>query len=256
MSSQPDAGLKGLSDAELKPTPHLLAQIPLLGGIEPEILSRLAQHTQIRVLDKGEFIIRKGSSGDHLLFLVRGSLQVVDITESGQEIGLNFLTVGDYFGELSVIDNEPRSASVVATEASVVVALPRSVALSLFYRHPLVAERLLVRLAQKLRRASEYQSILSLPTAFQRVFALLTRFTQVAPGGLVLIEKMPAQQEIAITVNTSRETVSRAIHLLIRRGVVEKDRRRLIVRKPQELWAAAEQGPGPSGTPDKAQHTV
>jgi len=256
MRPQQDGGLNALADEELKPTPNLLAQLPLLAGIEPEILSRLSQSAQVRVLNKGEFIIRKKSSGDHLLFLVRGRLQVVDITEEGHEIGLNFLNVGEYFGELSVIDNEPRSASVVSIEPSAVLLLPRSEALNLFYRHPLVAERLLKHFTEKLRRASDYQAILSLPNAFQRVFALLARFSRVGPGGLVLIEKMPAQQEIAITVNTSRETVSRAIHLLIQRGVVEKDMRRLIVRKPQDLWAAAEQGSGSVGTPDKAQRAA
>lgn len=256
MRPQPDTGLNGLSDEELKVTPDLLAKLPLLAGVDAAILSRLVQCAQLRTLGKREHIIRKGSAGDYLLFLVRGSLQVVDITEGGREIGLNFLNVGDYFGELSVIDNEPRSASVVAIEQSAVLLLPRSEALNLFYRHPLVAERLLKRFTEKLRRASDYQAILSLPNAFQRVFALLARFSRVGPGGLVLIEKMPAQQEIAITVNTSRETVSRAIHLLIQRGVVEKDMRRLIVRKPQDLWAAAEQDTGSVGTPDKEQRAA
>lgn len=245
MKHQPDTEADDQPSQKFKATPALLAKLSLLAGVDAETLSELAQSAQIRTLDKREFIIHKGSAGDHLLFLVRGNLQVVDITEGGREIGLNFLNVGDYFGELSVIDNEPRSASVVATEQSIVLLLPRAEALNLFYRHPLVAERLLQRFAEKLRRASDYQAILSLPNAFQRVFALLTRFTRVGPGGLVLIEKMPAQQEIAITVNTSRETVSRAIHLLIRRGVVEKDMRRLIVRKPQDLWAAAVQDAGP-----------
>lgn len=251
MKPHPDAELTDPPSQEFKVTPALLSKLSLLAGVDTETLSELAQSAQIRTLGKREFIIRKGSAGDHLLFLIQGSLQVVDITEGGREIGLNFLAVGDYFGELSVIDNEPRSASVVATEQSIVLLLPRSEALYLFYRHPLVAERLLQRFAEKLRRASDYQAILSLPNAFQRVFALLVRFTRVGPGGLVLIEKMPAQQEIAITVNTSRETVSRAIHLLIRRGVVEKDMRRLIVRKPQDLWAAAEQDAGQIDIPDK-----
>lgn len=251
MMRQPDTGRDEQSSENLKASPALLAQLPLLAGVDAETLSRLAQSVQLRTLGKREFIIHKGSAGDYLLFLVRGSLQVVDITESGREIGLNFLGVGDYFGELSVIDNEPRSASVVATDPSVVLLLPRLEALNLFYRHPLVAERLLNRFAQKLRRASDYQAILSLPNAYQRVFALLVRFTRVGPGGLVLIEKMPAQQEIAITVNTSRETVSRAIHLLIRRGVVEKDMRRLIVRKPQDLLAAAEQDAVPLDEPSR-----
>ena len=94
-------------------------------------------------------------------------------------------------------------------------------------------------MASKIRDASNYRAILAIPNAFQRVFALLNQSAKIAPGGLVVIEKMPTQQEIAIMVNTSRETVSRAIHALIQKGVVEKDLRRLIVRAPEALREAA-----------------
>jgi len=229
----------GQTSPEGRPTADLLASLPLLAGVDPGRLAHLATHAQLKSLSKREYAIRKGSPGDHLLFLIRGRLQVVDITESGREVGLTFLDEGDFFGELAIIDDQPRSASVVASEPSIVLLLPKHEALHLFYRTPLVAERLLKRFAAKLRLASEYQAILSMPNAFQRVFALLSRFMHVAPGGLMVIEKIPTQQEIAITVNTSRETVSRAIHLLIRQGVVQKDMRRLIVRKPDALLAAA-----------------
>ena len=135
----------------------------------------------------------------------------------------------------AIIDGQPRSASVIASEASLVAFLPRTQALDLIYNTPLVAERMLKRMASKIRDASNYRAILGIPNAFQRVFALLNQFARVAPGGLVVIDKMPSQQEIAIMVNTSRETVSRAIHSLIQKGVVEKDMRRLIVRLPDAL---------------------
>ena len=102
-----------------------------------------------------------------------------------------------------------------------------------------MAERLLKRMASTIRAAANYRTILGIPNAFQRVFALLNQFAKIAPGGLVVIEKMPTQQEIAIMVNTSRETVSRAIHILIQKGVVEKDMRRLIVRQPEALRKVA-----------------
>jgi len=175
------------------------------------------------------------------MFLLTGRLQAVDLTEDGREVGLNFLSPGDYFGELSIIDNLPRSASVVACENSLIAGLPRAQALTLFYQTPLVAERLLKRMASSIRNSANYRTILSIPSAFQRVFALLNQFAKTAPGGLVVIEKMPTQQEIAIMVNTSRETVSRAIQILLLKGVVEKDMRRLIVRQPDLLNKAVHQ---------------
>jgi CRP/FNR family cyclic AMP-dependent transcriptional regulator len=221
-----------------------LNKIPLLAGVDAQTLAQVAAVMQIRTVERGHYVLHKGSVGDYLLFVLKGRLQAVDPTEDGREVGLNFLAPGDYFGELSIIDGLPRSASVVASENSMIALLPRAQALNLIYHTPVVVERLLKRMATSLRTATNYQVILGIPNAFQRVFALLNQFAEIAPGGLVLIQKMPTQQEIANMTNTSRETVSRAIHVLIQNGVVEKDMRRLIVRHPEALRKAITVDPG------------
>lgn len=212
-----------------------LQNIPLLSGLDPATLTQVGTSMQFRTFERGSYVIHKGSAGDHLMFLLSGRLQVVDMTEDGREIGLSFISPGDYFGELSIIDDQPRSASVIAHEPSLASFLPRAQALGLIYSHSLVAERVLKRLASKIRLASNHRAILGIPSAFQRVFALLNQLAAVAPGGLVVIEDIPTQQEIAIMVNTSRETVSRALQVLLQKGIVEKDLRRLIVRQPIAL---------------------
>ncbi|MDR2165418.1 MAG: Crp/Fnr family transcriptional regulator [Zoogloeaceae bacterium] len=216
-----------------------LQNIPLLRGLEPEVLKQMVGGLQIKQAGRGALILHKGGAGDHLLFLLAGRLQAIDTNEEGKEIGLSFILPGDYFGELSIVDGQPRSASVVACETSLIALLPRRQAQMLIYHHPLVAERVLKRMAASVRQASSYRAILGISNAFQRVFALLHHLASVVPGGLVVIDQMPTQQEIAIMVNTSRETVSRALSILIKRGVVEKDLRRLIVRRPEVLREAA-----------------
>lgn len=215
-----------------------LQKIPLLAGVDEQTLAQVAAALRLKTVERGRNVLQKGSVGEHLLFVLSGRLQVVDLTEDGREIGLDFLTAGDYFGELSIIDGLTRSASIMALENSLIAALPRTQALALIYHNPLVVERMLKRMAASIRTAANYRTIIGIPNAFQRVFALLNQFAKIAPGGLVVIDKMPTQQEIAITVNTSRETVSRAIHILIQKGVVEKDLRRLIVRQPEALRKA------------------
>lgn len=212
-----------------------LQRVPLLEGVASSVLEHLAGFMHLRWYKRGQWVLRKGQRGDQLMFLLSGQLQVVDLTKGGQEVGLNFLLPGDYFGELSVIDGLPRTASVVATLDSEVAAVPRDRALDLFHHNPQVVERLLKRMAHSIRKASDYRSILAIPNAFQRVYALLEQMSTVAPGGLVVVEPLPTQQELAIMINTSRETVSRAIQTLTRQGIVEKDIRRLIVRRPDAL---------------------
>lgn len=224
--------------ADLKPQQVInihLNRLALLEGVDEATLKKIAGVLQVRTADKGQAILHKGGTGDYLVFLLSGRLQAVDLTEDGREIGLSFLIAGDYFGELSVIDGLPRSATVVACEPSIYALLPRAQALELMHNHPLIAERMFKRLAAGIRRASDFRTILGIPNAFQRVYALLDYLAKISPGGLVVIEKLPTQQEISIMINTSRETVSRAIQVLIQRGVVEKDLRRLIVRKPEIL---------------------
>lgn len=229
------------SQTEANPAARRLARVPLLAGLDESVLVALAGVTTWRDIPKKETVLFKGSAGDHLLFLIEGRLQVVDVTESGREIGLNLLSPGDYFGELSIIDGQPRSASVVAVEKSQIALVPKPQAWELFHRNPLVAQRILVGLTDRLRSATAYQTILCLPNASQRVFALLQRLCSTRPGGLVVIEHPPKQHELAIMANTSRESVSRAIKTLTDEHIVEKDHHRLIVRDPQALQRMAVQ---------------
>lgn len=240
-----DEAIKPVVEADASPWPRgerpkklvfiELSKLPLLAGVDAAVIQKMAQVLQVRTAARGQPILHKGGPGDHLLFLLSGRLQASDITEDGREVGLSFLMAGDYFGELSVIDGLPRSATVVAIEPSTYALLPRAQALELMHTNPLVAERMFKRLALGIRRASTYRMILGIPNAFRRVYALLDYLAREHPGGLVVVDQLPTQQEISIMVNTSRETVSRAIHALIDRGVVEKDLRRLIVRQPDVL---------------------
>ncbi len=212
-----------------------LNKMPLLAGLSEEALENVARVLLVRTANRKHAVVHKGGAGEHLLFLLSGRMQAVDITADGREIGLSFLSPGDFFGELSVIDGLPRSASVVACEACTYALLPRTEALNLIYKHPVVAERVFKRLAAGIRQSSNFRNILGISNAFQRVYALLDHLSLVGPGGLVVIERLPTQQEISIMANTSRETVSRAFQALIQRGVIEKDAKRLIVRQPAAL---------------------
>ena len=202
-------------------------------------LAVIAPLVRLRRLDKGDVACRKGDAPDGLYLLASGRLQVFEITEDGREIGLNLIQPGAFFGELSVIDDLPRSAHIVAMEPSVMGVLPQTQARRLFYQVPEMAEVMMKHLAGTVRLMSRHRVLLGIPNAFQRVFSLLIQMSRPMPGGLVVVQDVPRQQQIAIMLNTSRETVSRAITELVQAGVVEKDLRRLIVRKPDVLQQLA-----------------
>lgn len=220
---------------EFSPVEALRRQ-KLLAGLDTAILEKLAGLTHFEQFDKRAYVIHKGSAGDSLVLLVSGRLQVIAPSEDGREVGLHFVEPGDYLGEIAVIDGGVRSASVVATTASVVGLLPGNVARQLFTRHPVIAERLLLRLCHTIRQSSHIRSVLGMARAFSRIYAVLHSATRTwKDEGLVTIENLPSQQAIAIMANVSRETVSRAMQALFSNNIVEKDNRRLIVRNPTAL---------------------
>lgn len=225
-------------DSDVKPSKSVTVQlnkIPLFVGLDEVTLKKIAVSLQLYDLDPGSSLLKKGESGEHLVFLLSGRLQIVDLAEKEHVLTLSFMTAGDYFGELSIIDDLPHAVTVVACEQSIYALLPRTEALNLMHNNPLVSERIFKKLALGVRQASNFRTILGIPNAFQRVYALLNYLSKTSPGGLVVIDSLPTQQEISTMINTSRETVSRAIQVLIHRGVVEKDMRRLIIRKPENL---------------------
>lgn len=212
-----------------------LQGLNLLSGLAQEQLLPLREQMPLRRVERKAVVLHKGAEAQELMFLLSGQLQVVDVSEDGKEVGLYLIQPGEVFGELALIDGEPRSSSVVATQPSEVAVLSKAAALELFYSQPVVMHRLLVRLAKIIRNTNAYRSVLSQNTAWSRVYAVLCKHMKPNVAGMITIENLPTQQELAIMANTSRETVSRAIGDLVSKGVVEKDLRRLLVRKPDVL---------------------
>lgn len=226
-----------------------LRQFSLFANLPQEDLKLATGLMRVRNVARREIVCRKEEAADGLYLLFSGSLQVIDIAEDGREIGLNLIRAGTFFGELSVIDGLPRSAHIIALQPSVVGVIPQAAAREIFYKLPATAEAMMRHLTEMVRNLTNYRALLAIPNAQQRVYALLQQMGQRMPGGLTVIPNLPKQQEVAIMINTSRETVSRAVAQLVAMGVLEKDYRRLIVRDPQRLRTLAMQhapGAGPA----------
>lgn len=217
------------------PSVEVLAKIPLLHALKPELLAQLSSVIQLREVVKQDCLLHKGDQGNGLIFLLHGRLLVVDVTPEGKQIGLNFLVSGDFLGELAIIDNLPRSATVVAVTTSQVAILPKAHAKRLIFENPIVAERMMQHVALRLRASTDYRTLLGIPNAFQRVLSLMQMLAKPDPGKLMTIEDMPTHEQIALMVNTSRETVTRAMQVLNDEKVIEKDNHRLIIRFPNKL---------------------
>lgn len=215
-----------------------LRKIPLLAGLTDEEILRIKPEFRVRHYAKRDIVLQKGGHGDGLMFLLSGQAQVIDVTEDGRAIGLRLLQPGDFFGEIALINNSTRSASVVAMSDVLVGFLPAPVAMNLFSHSPTVANQMLRHLAQKIQRDSELRALLSINNTAKRIYAYLIQLQKQKtdePGAPTVVENLPTHQDIASMINTSRETVTRALLTLVQQGIVQKDSHRLIIVKPDAL---------------------
>ncbi len=209
--------------------------IPLLANLTEDEMARVRADIRLRKYSRREIVLQKGGSGDNLLFVLSGQLQVVDVTEDGRAIGLRLLAPGDFFGEIAVITGSTRSASVLALTEVLVGFLPSATALHFFSHSPSVANLMLRHLADKIQRDSEFRALLSIHNTSRRIYTFLQLFRKTLQNGVDVVENLPTHQDIANMINTSRETVTRAILNLVQQGVVEKDAHRLVVLDAEEF---------------------
>lgn len=217
-----------------------LRKIPLLANLTDEEMGKVKANLRIKRFARRETVIQKGSPGDSLLFLLSGKLQVVDVTEDGRIIGLRMLSEGDFFGEIAVIQASTRSASVIALSEVLVAFLPSETTLHLFSHSPSVANHMLHRLAEKIQQDSQFRSLLSIHNTSKRIYTFLELMKEKKPGNLEVVENLPTHQDIASMINTSRETVTRTLLVLVQQGIIQKDLHRLIIRDPEALQKLAQ----------------
>ena len=216
---------------------RFLQRFALLEGLpEAELSSLASAMTLIRFVRRG-VVLPKGELGPGLGFLLDGRLQGVDFTVDGREVGLYFVSPGECFGELAVIDGKPASEFVIALSPAQVLFLPHEAARKLMVSVPRITDMVLKRLASLARSATHHRTLLSLPNPMQRLCAQLL---QLATPSAHAIDNAPTHQEIAIMINTSRETVTRALQLLQGQHILERKGSQLLLLLPDTLRKAAE----------------
>lgn len=210
----------------------------MLAHLPQVTLAHLALNAQQRWFSKREVVLQKDEPSNHLSFLLEGRLQGLDFTSDGREVGLYFINPGDYFGEVALIDNEKQPEFVTALARSHVVTLPKDIIRPVLFGVPKIAEALCRRLASRLRQDTAHRRILGLPNPLQRVCAQL-ELMWVAQGAQAIVANAPTHQELAIMINSSRETVTRVFQLLQGRSVVERDGNALLVLQPDFIRQVA-----------------
>lgn len=213
---------------------QLLSRCPLLQGLDESRLCLVMQQLQVKSFRKGAVVLQEGDQAESLCFLLEGRLKVVTFTGNGREVVLSVIEPVSHFGEMALIDTQPRSASVVAANKSLVAVMPKALALKWLLEEPSISLRLMRDLVQMLRNANQQLQLLGYQHAQTRIAALLLQTLQDSHQQGQAAAPL-SQQDIANMTNTTRETVSRVLNQLLDAGVLGREGKRLYIADAERL---------------------
>jgi CRP/FNR family cyclic AMP-dependent transcriptional regulator len=207
-----------------------LRSIPLFGRVSEADLEELATHLIERRFPKNATVVEEGLPGDYMYVIREGRAKVTKASEDGREKIMNFLEAGAFFGDMALLGDETRSASVKTLEESTLLALSRRDFIDLLRQSPDLALSVIEELANRLRETNEQARSLSFQGVEERTRNLFERIAREEEGGGDrLMTPSLTHQQIADMVGTSRETVTRAIKVLKSSGWLSQEGKRYVI---------------------------
>ena len=209
---------------------HILRKIPLFAELKDEELQSIASHASSKTYPKNSIIINEGDETNSMYAIEKGKVKVFLCNEDGKEVILKMLGVGDYFGELAILDAAPRSASIMTMEPCKFSIISKSEFDQSLDAHPEIARTLVVELTRTVRRLTENIRNLALMDVYGRVARTLLDMTVDIDGQKVIDQKL-THQDIAKMIGSSREMVSRIMKDLQKGGYITSESKRIIINE-------------------------
>jgi CRP/FNR family transcriptional regulator/CRP/FNR family cyclic AMP-dependent transcriptional regulator len=232
-------------------TVDLLKGVELFSELNEEQLGMIANLVIVKNYNRDETVVLEGDDSVQALYLIAtGSVQVYMTGIDGRETILSFLERGDFFGEMSLIDGEPRSASVRTVTDAKLLVIHRESFLSLLRKSPEIAMALMSELCKRLRKANKQIGSLSTMSVSGRVAGTLLNLMQergvrihTDNGNMVtVIHNRPTQQQLADMSGTTRETVSRICSLLVKTNAIAMTGKDIVIFDEDMLQEKATKG--------------
>ncbi|HSP17031.1 MAG TPA: Crp/Fnr family transcriptional regulator [Thermoanaerobaculia bacterium] len=203
--------------------PALFRKLSLFAELDDRELASLAGVAKTRRYAKDDVIFHADESGDVFCVIREGKVKVTMISPEGKEIILSMMGPGDFFGEMALLDDAPRSATVVAVEPLEVVTIYRNDFLEILRENFSITLKVMAELSRRVRKMSNRIESLATMDVYGRLARYFLDLAQSQgkelENGFVAVTR-PTHQAIANTIGTSRETVSRLIHDLMRQNLL------------------------------------
>ncbi|MFQ6132984.1 MAG: Crp/Fnr family transcriptional regulator [Armatimonadota bacterium] len=211
---------------------NFLSEVALFGELTDADRQGLVEDLTESAFEDGEVIVHEDDPAAKFFLIKSGKVKISLRGPEGREVTLSYLGAGDFFGEMGILDGEPRSATATAAEHTVALVGARDDFLRKLEEHPSIALNLLVTMSKRLRQADERIEDLSFLDVQGRVARLLLDLAD--QGGAetevgVLVDLPYTRQELANMVSTSRETLTRVLKAFERLGFIKLGRRKVMI---------------------------
>jgi CRP/FNR family transcriptional regulator, cyclic AMP receptor protein len=214
--------------------PALFRKLSLFAELDDRELASLAGVAKTRRYAKDDVIFHADESGDVFCVIREGKVKITMISPEGKEIILSMLGPGDFFGEMALLDDAPRSATVIAVEPLEVVTIYRNDFLEILRENFSITLKVMGELSRRVRRMSNRIESLATMDVYGRLARYFLDLAQSQgkelENGYVAVTR-PTHQAIANTIGTSRETVSRLIHDLMRQDLLVSEGKTVYLSK-------------------------
>ena len=201
----------------------ILRKVPLFSDLDADSLALVAGAARRVKFPKGSVVFQEGDPGDYLLVIEKGQVKVVLLGDDGQETIVNLLEPPALLGEIAMLDDAPRSATVIAMTATEFLQIGRGPFLALIKKHPDLALAIMAKLARGLRKATEHVRSLSMFDVHGRMLRALLIMAQErgeTSRARMVIRPHPPVKDLALMCGCTREAASRALKTLHTTGYV------------------------------------
>ncbi|MBV67102.1 MAG: Crp/Fnr family transcriptional regulator [Candidatus Marinimicrobia bacterium] len=209
-----------------------LKSVNIFSDLSESELNSIQEICKTRKYPKNSMIILEEEMGDVVFIVMSGTVKITRVNDEGKEVILAMLGSGEVFGEMAILDGESRSANALSQENCEVVTINREDFLNLLKTNNKVSLNLMTEFAIRLRKSDQQIEALSLDDAEHRIGVSILNLAEelgVIRQGVVTVENLPYQQDIANMAGTSRETVSRVMKTFEDRGLITKTGHKLSI---------------------------
>jgi CRP/FNR family transcriptional regulator len=204
-------------------------------GLTREELDRVVGIMGMREFKRNEVIFLEGDAGDCFYLVLTGEVRIFKLSPDGREKTLALIGEGDFFGEMALIDSKARSASAGALTKAKLAVLHRDHFNALIYEHPEIALKMIVQLAERLRRANQQIESLAFQDVRERLIQFILQYATLAEDGSCVVARKVTHQEIANLIGSSRESVTRMLGQLQDEGYITFDGKIIVIQDRERL---------------------